>query len=182
MASLFTPAHLHLALNHAPIIGLAAACLPLLVGIVFHSRGALASGLLAVVICAGTVPAIMETGEAARESFVDGSVEPPLDGAGNAAFHEHAGRARITAPVVYAAGLLSLVALATMIRFPRQAAWIGWAVLAGNVLSISLGIWTAEAGGRIRHPEFRNPALASPAPSPRSSEVQTPPDASPTPG
>ena len=86
MATLFTPAHLHLAINHVPIIGLAVACLPVLIGILFHSRGALASGLLAVILCAGTMPAIMETGEGAQESFVDGSIEPGMDVAGKAAF------------------------------------------------------------------------------------------------
>ena len=66
MPHLFTPAHLHLALNHAPIIGLSVATLPVLAGILFHSRAALASGLLAVMLCACAMPAIMETGEAAR--------------------------------------------------------------------------------------------------------------------
>ncbi len=173
MTALFTPAHLHLALNHIPIIGLAVACLPVLIGILFHSRGALASGLLAVLLCAGTTPAIMETGEGAREAFVDGSVQPPMDDAGNAAFHQHSGRARIAAPFVYAAGLLALVALIALIRFPRQAAWIGWGVLAGCAISIGLCVWTAEAGGRIRHLEFR-PESSAPAPSPDQAPVSVP--------
>ena len=155
METLFTPAQLHVALNHVPIIGLAVACLPVLVGILFHSRGALASGLLAVVLCAGTMPAIIETGEAAQESFVDGSIEPGMDAAGKEAFREHSGRAKFTAPVVYAVGILALAALLTLIKFPRQAAWGSWGVLLGVILSIALSIWTAEAGGRIRHSEFR---------------------------
>jgi len=176
MATLFTPAHLHLAINHVPIIGLAVACLPVLIGILFHSRGALASGLLAVILCAGTMPAIMETGEGAQESFVDGSIEPGMDVAGKAAFKEHSHRAKATAPVVYAAGILALVALLALIKFPRQAAWIGWAVLLGSALSIALSVWTAEAGGRIRHTEFRpetNPA-ATPAPLPDGLSSPTP--------
>jgi hypothetical protein len=155
METLITPAHLHVALNHVPIIGLAVACIPVLVGILFHSRGALASGLLAVILCAGTMPAIIETGEAAQESFVDGSIEPGMDAAGKEAFREHSGRAKFTAPVVYAAGILALAALITLIKFPRQAAWGSWAVLLGVLFSIALSIWTAEAGGRIRHSEFR---------------------------
>jgi hypothetical protein len=156
METLFTPAHIHLAINHVPIIGLAVACLPVLIGILFHSRGALASGLLAVILCAGTMPFIIETGEEAYESFVDGSISPGMDVAGKAAFREHSHRANFTAPVVYAAGILSLVALLALIKFPRQAAWIGWAVLVGSALSIALSVWTAEAGGRIRHSEFRS--------------------------
>jgi len=155
METLLTPAHIHLAINHVPIIGLAVACLPVLIGILFHSRGALASGLLAVILCAGAMPFIMETGEEAYESFTDGSISPGMDVAGKAAFREHGHRAKFTAPVVYAAGILSLVALLALIKFPRQAAWIGWAVLVGSTLSIALSVWTAEAGGRIRHPEFR---------------------------
>ena len=176
METLFTPAHLHLALNHVPIIGLAVACLPVLIGILFHSRGALASGLLAVILCAGTMPAIMETGEEAQESFVDGSIDPGMDTAGKAAFHEHSGRARFTAPVVYAAGILALVALLALTKFPRQAAWMGWAVLLGTAFSIALSVWTAEAGGRIRHTEFR-PApkpSASPSPVPEALPLATP--------
>jgi len=155
METLFTPAHLHIAINHVPIIGLAVSCLPVLIGILFHSRGALASGLLAVILCAGFMPAIMETGEAAQESFVDGSIDPGMDVAGKAAFREHSHRAKATAPVVYAAGILAAVSLLALIRFPRQAAWIGWAVLLGCALSVGLSVWTAEAGGRIRHAEFR---------------------------
>ena len=178
METLFTPAHLHLAINHVPIIGLSVACLPHLIGILFHSRGALASGLLAVILCAATMPAIMETGEAAQESFADGSIEPGMDVAGKTAFREHSHRAKATAPVVYAAGILALVALLSLISFPRQAAWISWAVILGSVLSIALSIWTAEAGGRIRHPEFRplEKSLATP-----SSMSETPlPSATPS--
>ena len=182
MASLFTPAHLHLALNHVPIIGLAVACLPILIGILFQSRGALASGLLAVVLCVGTMPAIMETGEGAQESFVDGSIEPGMDAAGKAAFREHSGRAKFTAPVVYAAGLLAVIALLTLIKFPREAGLIGWTVLLGCILSIALSIWTAEAGGRIRHPEFRPAPMVTPSPEPPPATPTAPaPSPSPSP-
>jgi len=174
MSSLFTPAHLHLALNHVPIIGLAVASLPVLIGILFHSRGALASGLLAVICCAGTMPVIMETGESARDAFFDGSVQPDLDKPGYDILRQHAGRAKATAPVVYAAGILAVVALLALIKFPRQAAWIGWAVLVGNLLSVSLSVWTAEAGGRIRHVEFRPVAAASPSSSPSVTPTTTP--------
>jgi hypothetical protein len=183
MASLFTPAHLHLALNHAPIIGIAVASLPVLIGILFHSRGALASGLLAVLCCVGTMPLIMETGEAARDGSFDGSTQPDLDKAGYDALRQHAGRAKATAPVTYAAGILALVALLALIKFPRQAAWIGWAVLLANLLSVALAVWTAEAGGRIRHEEFR----AYPSPTPAATPTPTPrplavPQASVAPG
>jgi hypothetical protein len=174
MQNLFTPAHIHLAINHFPIIGLAVACVSVLIGILFHSRGALAAGLVAVLLCVGTMPLIMQTGEAARESFVDGTIDPGMDEAGNAAFKQHAHRAFATAPVVYAVGILALVSLLALIKFPRQAAWIGWAVLLGSMISIGLSIWTAEAGGRIRHSEFRSPSESTPIPAPAPTVSATP--------
>jgi uncharacterized membrane protein YkgB len=155
-----------LAINHIPIIGLAVACLPVLFGILFHSRGALASGLVAVILCVSTMPLIIQTGEAAQESFVDGTIDPGMDSAGKAAFREHSARAKTTAPVVYAVGILALVALLLLIKFPLQSAWFSWAILLGGALSIGLSIWTAEAGGRIRHTEFRSVQEASPTPIP----------------
>ena len=166
MDTLFSPAHLHVALNHIPIIGLSVACLPVLIGIVFHSRGALASGLLAVILCAAMLPAVMQTGGAAYDAFMDGSIQPGLDEAGRTALRQHAHRADITAPLVYAAGILALLCLLALIKFPRQAAWIGWAVLLGCAISIGLSVWTAEAGGWIRHPEFRPAPKSTPTPAP----------------
>jgi hypothetical protein len=98
-----------------------------------------------------------------------------MDVAGKAAFREHSHRANFTAPVVYAAGILSLVALLALIKFPRQAAWIGWAVLVGNTLSIALSVWTAEAGGRIRHSEFRPESKSTTQPQLQSQGEGTPP-------
>jgi hypothetical protein len=112
------------------------------------------------------MPVIMETGESAREGFFDGAVQPDLDKPGYDALRQHAGRAKVAAPVVYAAGILALVALLALTKFPRQAAWIGWAVLVGNLFSVSLSVWTAEAGGRIRHEEFRPVPAATSSPVP----------------
>jgi hypothetical protein len=62
-------------------------------------------------------------------------------------------------------------------------------VLVGSALSIALSVWTAEAGGRIRHPEFRPelkptaqpqqqgqgaPSVPEPIPSPSPSASMTP--------
>ena len=174
MDTLFSPAHLHVALNHVPIIGLSVACLPVLIGIVFHSRGALASGLLAVILCVCTMPAVMQTGGGAYDAFMDGSIQPGLDDAGKTALRQHAHRANITAPLVYAAGILALLALLALIKFPSQAAWIGWAVLLGCTISIGLSVWTAEAGGWIRHPEFRPTSKSTPTPEPNATPVASP--------
>lgn len=171
----FTPAHLHLALNHIPIIGLAFASLPIVIGILAQSRTTIAAGLLATLLCAGAMPTIMQTGKEASHSFKEGKALPPFDDAGKTALHIHDNRADKTAPVIYACGLLALFALLALVKFSQAALWLSGAVLLGNIISILLSIWTAEAGGRIRHLEFRPPTpwdipatTAAPAPAPAS--------------
>ncbi len=175
-----TPAHLHLALNHIPIIGLAFSCLPIVIGILAQSRITIAVGLLSTLLCAVAMPTIMQTGSDAGHSFKDGKTLPPLDEAGKIALNMHAGRADKTTPVVYACALLAILALLALIKFPQAARWLASAVLLGNAISISLAVWTAEAGGRIRHLEFRpttpwdQPAVSAPSPTATPTPSATP--------
>ncbi|MCX6957674.1 MAG: hypothetical protein NT164_03955 [Verrucomicrobiae bacterium] len=175
-----TPAHLHLALNHIPIIGLAFSCLPIVIGILAQSRTTIAAGLIATLLCAGAMPTIMQTGSEAAHSFKEGTALPPLDDAGKIALHMHAGRADKTTPVIYACAILALFALLALVKFPKAALWLTSAALLGNAISISLAIWTAEAGGRIRHLEFRpstpwdNVATPTPTPATMATPASTP--------
>ena len=180
-----SPAHLHLALNHIPIIGLVVASFPIVIGIVAQCRTTIATGLLATILCAAAMPAIMKTGGQAAHSFDDGTSLPPLDAAGQNALDLHASRADTTTPVIYASALLALLALLALIKFPKPAIWLAFAVLLGNTTSILLSIWTADAGGHIRHQEFRpktpgegpaenlKPAVA-PSPAPLVAPTATP--------
>jgi hypothetical protein len=150
-----TPAHLHLALNHVPIIGLTVSCLPILIGILAQCRTTIAVGLLSTLLCAAAMPSIMESGHNAGVEFKHGSTLPPLDEAGKAALHIHSGLARKTTPIVYGSALIALMALIALTKFRHAATWLSATVLLGNTISILLAIWTADAGGKIRHLEFR---------------------------
>ncbi|MBX9741930.1 MAG: hypothetical protein K2W99_00080 [Chthoniobacterales bacterium] len=152
-----TPAHLHLMLNHIPIIGILVASFPILIGILAQCRTTIAAGLLATLLCAAAMPTIMESGSKAAHAYKDGSLLPALDEAGKAALHMHASRADKTTPVVYASALLAVLALLALIKFPIAARWLALAVLLGNAGAVLLAVWTADAGGRIRHLELRPP-------------------------
>ncbi|HLB33585.1 MAG: hypothetical protein A3F67_08615 [Verrucomicrobia bacterium RIFCSPHIGHO2_12_FULL_41_10] len=159
-----TPAHLHLALNHIPIIGLAFASFPIVIGILARCRTTIATGLLATLLCASVMPTIMQTGHDASQNFKSGINQPPLDEAGKIALHLHANRARKTTPVVYSSALLAILALLALIKFSHPsfanaATWLSAAVLLGNTIAILLAIWTADAGGHIRHLELRSLTL-----------------------
>lgn len=151
----FSPAHLHVALNHIPIIGLTVASFPIVIGIVAQCRTTIATGLLATLLCAAVMPAIMKTGGRAADALDAGTLQPALDQAGKDALNLHASRAETTTPVVYASALLAILALLALTKFTKAATWLSFAVILGNTASILLGIWTAEAGGKIRHEEFR---------------------------
>lgn len=154
----FSPAHLHVALNHIPIIGLAVASFPIVIGIVAQCRTTIATGLLATLLCAALMPAIMQTGGKAADAFDHGTIQSSLDDAGKNALNVHANRAETTTPVVYASALLAILALLALIKFKTAATWLSFAVILGNTAAILLGMWTAEAGGMIRHLEFRSKA------------------------
>ncbi|MFI0347479.1 MAG: hypothetical protein ACH346_01720 [Chthoniobacterales bacterium] len=166
-----TSAHLHLALNHIPIIGIAVSCLPIVIGILAQSRMTMAAGLLATLLCAAAVPTIMDSGSKAAHAFRDGTMQPPLDEAGKIAMHIHGGHAHQTAPVIYASAILAVLALLALIKFPRPATWLCAAVLIGNAISIAMAVWTADAGGHIRHLELRpatpwdKPTISAPTPT-----------------
>lgn len=176
-----TPAHIHLALNHIPIIGIAVASFPILIGILAQCRITIATGLLATILCAAAMPTIMESGSKASHALKEGTLLPPLDEAGKIALHMHSSRADKTTPVIYASAILAVLALLALIKFPKAATWLAAAVLLGNGASILLAIWAADAGGRIRHIEFRPPTpWNEPATTTPTSSPQPTPEATPT--
>ena len=67
---LVSPEHLHVVINHLPIIGLVAAVLPLAVGVVGRRRGeSLLIGLVLALGFAGTIPAVMWSGQEAEDGW-----------------------------------------------------------------------------------------------------------------
>ena len=157
---MFTPEHLHIALNHVALIGLAVAIIPLLLGLIRKDRGALLSGLLIVLVCGLSIPVVTETGDGAVERLVAGTAGVQLDRTSQAFLKEHEVRADIAAIFVYIAMAFAAVSLLTMRFAPAYLYKAAALVLVDCILCTALLIWTAEAGGQIRHPEFR-PASAA---------------------
>jgi len=158
---MFTPEHLHVALNHVALIGFAVAIIPLTIALIRKDEGALLSGLLIVLICGLSIPVVMETGDGASVRLATGEAGAQLDSAGAAFLNEHEHRADIAAVFVYIATGLAAAGLLVMRIRPQHQYKLAALVLIGCVVCTALLVWTAEAGGRIRHPEFR-PAVAAP--------------------
>lgn len=158
---MFTPEHLHVALNHIALIGFAVAIIPLLIAFIRKDRGALLSGLLIILLCGLSIPVVMETGEGSAERLVTGEAGVELDRAAGMFLHEHEERAELTAVFVYITTGLAATGLLVMRIRPKHQFKLAAVVISGCVICSALLVWTAEAGGQIRHSEFR-PAITSP--------------------
>jgi peptidoglycan/LPS O-acetylase OafA/YrhL len=152
------PENLHAALNHMPLVGLAAACIPLLYGLLRREKHVIVAGLLTCLVFAAATPLVMKTGEEAEERFEHGPIATLLDADGEKLLHEHEERAERVVLLVYATGLLALVGLIVIWRKEKLAPWVGGLVLLLCLASAGAVAWVAKAGGEIRHPEFRQAA------------------------
>ena len=160
---MFTPEHLHVALNHVALIGLPVAIIPLTIALIRKDRGALLSGLLIVLICGLSIPIVTESGDGAAERLVTGAAGVQIDSTDAVFLHDHEKRADIAATFVYIAMGLAAAGLLVMRVRPQHQYKLAAVVMASCIVCAALLVWTAEAGGRIRHPEFR-PASTITAP------------------
>jgi hypothetical protein len=156
---MFTPEHLHVALNHIALIGFPVAIIPLAIALIRKDRGALLSALLIVFLCGLSIPIVMETGDGAEERLETGEAGVQIDSTAISFLHEHEERADVAATFVYILTGLAAAGLLTMRIKPQHQYKLAVVVLAGCVICTTLLVWTAEAGGQIRHPEFR-PAVS----------------------
>ena len=141
------PAHLHLLLNHVPVLG--AIGLLLLFTIAFFRRdsslGRLALALTIVV--AGAAVAVFLTGEPAEELVEE------LAGINESAIEPHEEAARVA---TIAFGILGAAAAISLVAFRRRELprWMMGVALLGTLGVSGLMGWTANLGGQIRHTEI----------------------------
>ncbi|HET9635209.1 MAG TPA: hypothetical protein VFP26_04695 [Gemmatimonadaceae bacterium] len=144
--------HLHLLLNHLPVVGSLFAML-LFAGTLYRRsvspRFALwfAAGLGAAAL------AVYFTGEPAADTV------EKIAGITERSIERHEEAAELTTIV---AGILGGLALISLLLFRRREVprWIGAAGLVGTVLLSAAMGWTANLGGQIRHSEIGGAAAA----------------------
>ena len=149
------PEHLHVMLNHFPIILTLLVPPILLAGLFFQQKPILAVGFSLALLGALITPVVMQTGHSAHTRFEMGQIQPPLDEDGDIASEMHLDMAEKAAPILYFVGFGGIAGL-LILRF--RPAWAKGAALAVIVAAGVASIFTlqsAQLGGRIRHPEFR---------------------------
>ena len=142
-------AHLHLILNHIPVVGLGVVILLLLYAMARKNDELKKVTLAAFVLIALVTIAAYLTGERTEEIVVH------LPGVSQAIIDQHQDAA--TASLV-AIELLGAVSLAGLIFYRRSKVLPKWFAAVSLVVSLAaagLMAWTANLGGEIRHTEIR---------------------------
>lgn len=151
-------AHLHLMLNHFPVIG-AILCLLLLLFALMRKSDELKRASLGglVIISLLTIPAFL-TGEPAEELVEN------LPGVSHALIESHEEAALVAFIALGLTGALALVGLIWSRRRTTLPTWLMTAALLLTSVSLGLMARTANLGGEIRHTEIRA-ASGSPIPA-----------------
>jgi uncharacterized membrane protein len=142
-------AHLHLVLNHFPILGTFFGLLLLLYGLVRKSdeikKASFGSFTITALI---TIPAY-GSGLGAT-TIVEG-----LPDVSKTIIEQHQQAALITLVAIEILGAVALFSLWSSRRSPNTRKWLVFIVLMLAVLVNGLGMWTGSLGGQIRHTEVR---------------------------
>ena len=146
--------HLHLLLNHFPVIGTLIGSGLLLWGIVRKQNSLKAAGAAVLFLMAVIAIPVYTTGEPAEESVED------LPGVSKAMIELHEEAASIAIWLLAITGLLSLTALVMDFRKKTAAGFIFMVSFVLSVISFAAMARTGYYGGQIRHTELSNSTAA----------------------
>jgi uncharacterized membrane protein len=154
------PAHIHLILNHIPVLGILFGSIVLAFGVGRKSLEVRQAALFLFVVTAlFTIPAFL-TGEPA-ERFIVG-----LPGVSRRVMHRHEDAAEAGLWVVLILGGLSLTAMLWKWKKGSTPAWLEALVVLAALVSGASMAWTSYLGGKIRHPEIVGVETPQTAPRP----------------
>ncbi len=151
-------AHVHLALNHVPVIGLPIGVLLLLWGLIRSNAELIRAAFGLLVLLALVTLVVQLTGEPA-EDLVEG-----LPGVLDSMVEQHEEAALIGTIGMSGLGLLALFGWLRSRGGRSLARWYPAIVLAGGVLLSGYFGWVANLGGQIRHSEIRSGQAAAVSP------------------
>lgn len=144
------PAYRHILLNHLPITGLGLGWLVLLWATIEGRWRSIVFGLSLVLVTSAAAIFVMDSGDDAYPSVYEA-----INGIGRAWLDHHTYLADRWGRVLVVNGVAAAAAMALgswRERWRRPAAMV---ILATTLVALSLAVLIAEAGGKIRHPEFR---------------------------
>ena len=142
-------AHLHMVVNHFPIIGTIFGLGILITGI-FLKNNVIKNVAYVLFIVSAIFAAIsMATGEGAEEMVED------FPNIGKKIIHEHEEMAEKLAIVLYALGLVSIIGLFLNFKNHAKASLVSYLAAVVAIVGVFFGKQTGTTGGEVRHTEIR---------------------------
>lgn len=149
-------AHLHMVVNHFPIIGTIFGLGILITGIVMKNTVIKNVAYVLFVIAAIFGLVSMSTGEGAEE------IAENLPSVTDQIIHEHEEMAEKLALVLYVLGGVSLVGLFLNFKNHAKAGLVSYIAFLIAIVGVFLGKQTGTTGGEVRHTEIRENTSNSP--------------------
>ena len=144
------PAYRHVLLNHLPITGLAIAACALAWAMVENRWRSMILGLSLCLVTSASAVLVMQSGDAAYPFIFD-----QIGGTGQTWLDHHVELAERWGRLLPANAVLAAIALATGSRYASCRRRMSGLVLITTAFSLAAAGVIAQAGGHIRHPEFR---------------------------
>lgn len=142
-------AHLHMVVNHFPIIGTIFGLAILIASLVLKNNTLRNTAYVIFISSALFAFASMFTGEGAEE------ITEGIPGITHEIIHEHEELAEKLAVVLYLLGFVSIIGLYTTIKKHTKASLISFIALIFAVVGVVLAKSVGTSGGEIRHTEIR---------------------------
>jgi uncharacterized membrane protein len=148
-------AHVHLLLNHIPVLGTFFGLLLLIIAMVRKSEELKKASLGTFVVVALLAIPTYLTGDPAERIVKDlpGVSKPLIEQ------HDDAATASLTALSIL--GVASLAGLFFMRQSRPSPPWFALVLLGLSIITAGMMAWTANLGGQIRHSEVRSSAVSS---------------------
>jgi glucan phosphoethanolaminetransferase (alkaline phosphatase superfamily) len=145
------PEYVHVLLNPLPVYGLLISWIALIAALISKSRRAHIVALILVFVSSISAWPVYEFGEEGYDRVL-----AMTDDDGHAWLDEHQARAQKLIYVFYALAVLSAAAIVVPLRWPKSSVPFALAVVVLGAVVLGSGCYIAQAGGKIRHREFRN--------------------------
>jgi multisubunit Na+/H+ antiporter MnhB subunit len=146
-------AHLHLVLNHVPVIGIPVALTFLVYGIFAKNQPSQRFALLVLIVLAAVVLPVYFTGEPAE------NVIEHLPGVAESFIDAHESAAMFSLVLTLSTGAAALLALWFRNDLKKNRL-LNFAVLGVASFAVLSLLYTANLGGKVRHTELRSDSSA----------------------
>lgn len=148
-------AHLHMLVNHFPIVGTILGLLVLIGGLFLKNNSVKNTSYCLFVIAAIFAFFSMATGDGAEKLVED------MPTIGHEIIHEHEELAEKFAIILYLLGVVSIIGLITNVKKHPKANFFSYAIAVIAIVAVFFSTKVGTSGGEIRHTEIRTDSVSA---------------------